>query len=97
MAFGEIGLDPEVFYKMSPAEFFLTLRGWQKKGWKEWEHTRLIAYTTFAMAPRKKRTRTPKMFSWLPLPTDQKKAPDEKHMANVMKLFREQRKKVDNG
>jgi len=37
------------------------------------------------------------MFQWLPLPTDKTKAPDEEHMANVMKLFREQRKKVSDG
>jgi len=46
LAFGEIGLLPDEFYRMSWKEFFLTAKGFYKKYWNEWEQTRLIAYTT---------------------------------------------------
>ncbi len=57
---------------MTPAEFFLAIRGFNDAIWKRWEHTRVIAYTTYATAPRKKNKRVPGMKSWMPLPQDKK-------------------------
>lgn len=72
LAFGEMGLTPSQFYTMTPAEFFLTLRGFNDKAWKVWRHTRLIAYTTYATTPRKKGKFPVSMLRWLPLPIDKK-------------------------
>jgi len=55
---------------MTPAEFALMIRGYNNLNWKKWSQTRLIAYTTFAMTPRKKGKSIPSIFRWMPLPTD---------------------------
>jgi len=68
LAFGEIGLLPDDFYRMSWREFFLTVKGYDNKKWKEWEHTRLISYTIASTKRTKKRL--PSMRKWMPLPTD---------------------------
>ena len=68
LAFGEIGLLPDDFYRMSWKEFFLTAKGFYKKYWNEWEQTRLIAYTTATTVQSKKRL--PSMRKWMPLPSD---------------------------
>jgi hypothetical protein len=54
---------------MTWKEFILTLRGWQKKGWKEWEKVRLIAYVQASSNNRSKR-KLPKIERWMPLPLD---------------------------
>ena len=81
---------------MTPAEFFLAFRGFQKSEWKKWEHTRTIAYTVYASAPKKKNRRTPTMYQWMPLPIDSETGPDEDHMRAVLDKVKK-RKQKDHG
>lgn len=91
MAFGEMGLTPTEFYTMTPCEFFLAVRGHNSKEWKKWGHTRTIAYTTYAMAPRKRNQRAQSMFRWMPLPTDNilNKVESQDKMKEIYKKLQE--------
>lgn len=55
---------------MSPAEFFLALRGFNTAEWKKWRHTRTVGYTVYASRPRKKNRSILSIYRWLPLPID---------------------------
>lgn len=65
-----MGLSSWDYYRMTPAEFYLAYRGFQKNEWKQWEHTRFLAYNTALTVPRKKGRRLPSLKKWMPLPTD---------------------------
>lgn len=63
-----MGLTPREYYGMSRAEFILAFRGYKRKHYKDWEQTRMIAYTTYAVAPKKGKNKP--ITKWLPLPSD---------------------------
>ena len=63
-----MGLTPHEYYCMTRAEFYLKAKGYNRKQVKEWEHTRLLAYTVASTVPSKKKL--PKMTKWMPLSTD---------------------------
>ena len=89
-----MGIAPVDFYKMTPAEFYLAVKGHNQKEWKKWRHTRLIAYTTYSMAPRKKNKFPLAMTRWLPLPIDKQQlkfTPADK-MRAVFKALEEKQK-----
>ena len=79
---------------MTPAEFFLAMRGHNEAIWKQWQHTRVMAYTTFAVAPRKGRRRVPSMRRWMPLPSDKRvqNMTSNETMDAVFKKLRQQGK-----
>lgn len=69
MAFGELELTPHEYYSMTRAEFILKLKGYQKKEFRKWEHTRQVCYTIASNAMGRKK-RLPSVKTWWPLPTD---------------------------
>jgi len=89
-----MGISPTTFYKMTPAELILAVRGFNNAEWKKWRHTRLVAYTTYSVAPRKKGKFPRSITHWLPLPIDkenQQLTPVDK-MAAVFKALEEKQK-----
>jgi hypothetical protein len=90
-----MGLTPFDFYRMTPAEFYLAVRGFNEAEWKKWRHTRLIGYTTYSTAPRKKGKLPQSITRWLPLPNDKNAAsltPVDK-MAAVFNAIKEKQNK----
>jgi len=65
---GEIGISPELFYRMSYKEIILAIRGHEYSQGKEWERTRLIAYYSYAGIPKKEKNKS--ITAFLPLPSD---------------------------
>lgn len=59
---------------MTPKEVILMSRGYLMKRSKEWEQTRVIAYTVESTKRRK--GGLPTMRQWMPLPTDKHHKPD---------------------
>jgi len=88
LAFGELELLPDEFYKMSWKEFYLMVKGYNKRYWLGWEHTRLLSYTMASTVQRKKRL--PSMKKWMPLPTDDKvsKSFDESKMDAIFEALK---------
>lgn len=68
-AFGEIGLMPWQFYKMTMAEYGLMCNGYFFKRWRPNELTRLILYS-MAKIFRGKKDNVGSIESFMPLPTD---------------------------
>lgn len=68
-AFGEIGLMPWQFYKMTMAEYGLMCNGYFFKRWRPNELTRLILYS-MAKIFRSKKDNVGNIESFMPLPTD---------------------------
>lgn len=66
-----MNIPPDDLYKYSWREFFLKLHGFTKAEYKQWEHTRMIAYVTASSNNRSKK-QLPHITRWLPLPTDKK-------------------------
>lgn len=64
-----MGLTPKEYYSMSRAQYILAFRGYVRKHYKDWERTRLVAYTSYAVAPKKGNNK--KITDWLPLPSDE--------------------------
>lgn len=69
---GAIGIPATDFFRMTPASTVMAIRAYNDAEWMKWQHTRIIAYTTYACKPRKKRSRILSMFRWFPLPNDKK-------------------------
>lgn len=63
-----MGLTPRQYYLMTRAEFILAYRGFRKSKVKEWEHSRFVAYWTYATAQKKGPNKS--IHHWFPLPTD---------------------------
>lgn len=61
-ALGDMGMTSYEFHCLTAAEYILAVRGYDRKLIREWEHTRLIAYTS--AKPKQD------ISSWMPLPTD---------------------------
>lgn len=85
-----MNLTPQEYYTMTPAEFFLKLRGFNRTNWKEWEHTRVIAYTTASTVPSKHRL--PRMARWMPLPTDEKSVINNDELKDFFAKLKERQK-----
>lgn len=71
-----MGLTPKQYYSMTRAEFVLAFRGYRRKNWRQWEHTRHTSYMVYASIPRKKGDKLPSMKKFMPLPTDVKEPMD---------------------
>jgi hypothetical protein len=72
-AFGEIGLMPWQFYRMTMAEYGLMCNGYFFKRWRPNELTRLILYAIAKVFKGKKET-IGNIESFMPLPTDKASA-----------------------
>jgi len=64
------------------------VKGYNKRYWVSWEHTRLLSYTMASTVQRKKRL--PSMKKWMPLPTDDKvsKTFDESKMDAIFEALK---------
>lgn len=79
-----MGLTPHDYYCMSPLEFHYASIGYMNKQWKQWERTRLTAYTIAGTVPTKEKL--PPMQRWMPLPTDDASVTDNRIKAMFKKL-----------
>lgn len=101
IAFGEIGLLPNDFYKMSWKEFFLTLRGYRKKqednNLMQAIFTREIAHQVYTTIPLKKgKTHLKKSKYWhLPI-DDDKEEVETQRMRETMEKLTQQRNGTGN-
>lgn len=69
-AFGEIGLLPWQFYKMTMAEYALACNGYHFKRWRPDEHNRALVYTITKSFNDNKKNPLGSVQSFMPLPTD---------------------------
>lgn len=69
-AFGEMGLLPWQFYKMTMAEYALATNGYHFKRWRPDEHNRALVYTITKSFNDNKKNPLGSPESFMPLPTD---------------------------
>jgi len=83
--FGEVGISPNDFYKMTFAEIILMLRGHNIKQAREWEKARLIAYQVYVSIPKKAPNKS--ITNYFPLVTDNLNG--KKYNAEMLKARRQ--------
>lgn len=72
-AFGEMGLLPWQFYKMTMCEYALATNGYHFKRWRPDEHNRALVYTITKSFNDNKKNPLGSLESFMPLPTDNSK------------------------
>lgn len=92
MACGEIGLNLNYFYSLTPRQFYNIVEGYSKKEdqlfKRSWEQTRLLAFYAAYNFESKDKNLTPEKF--YPLPWEQKKKVSNKpkmSLQEVKELF----------
>ena len=58
------------FYKVTPAELYLKMKGFDAKKWEQWEQSRFVAYNVYLSIPKSKGQRTKNIYDFFPLPSD---------------------------
>lgn len=71
-AFGEMGLMPDQFYRMTMADYAIMCNGYFWKRWRPDEYLRTILYTIRSVFRSKKDSMPPNVESFYPLPSDKK-------------------------
>ena len=71
-AFGEIGLKPWDFYKMTMAEYAIMCNGYFWKRWRPDEYVRQLAYKLTSLFRGKKDSLPTTLEAFYPLPSDRK-------------------------
>jgi hypothetical protein len=84
-AFGEMGLLPWQFYRMTMAEYALSCNGYHFKRWRPDEHNRAVVYTLTKAFNDNKKNPLGSVQSFMPLPTDKKnhKYLDQQEIKNM--------------
>jgi hypothetical protein len=83
-----MGLMPQDFYSLTWVEYHLKSKGFTNARYKQWEHTRLIAYT-IASANRDPKKSFPSIEQFMPLPTDSSYESRESRVDRLKKKLRE--------
>lgn len=94
-AFGELGLLPDQFYRMTWWEYATYADGYTKRQSREWERTRLVAWMIFN-ANAKKPLKKPE--DLMQLVTDERKpGMDREEQIAAMNKHKEFIEKLNNG